>query len=106
MPQAEVLVPGSPSCNQLTMAGLSDGECQTVRLVPPGIPHGRCFAALLACKQPKLVPLALPCFAGLKTTMGKVLRDPLRSKCIDGLIGGSRLVLFDPDWNPANDKRE
>ena len=26
--------------------------------------------------------------------------------CGLNLVGGNRLVLFDPDWNPANDKRE
>lgn len=25
--------------------------------------------------------------------------------CGLNLVGGNRLVLFDPDWNPANDKQ-
>ena len=25
--------------------------------------------------------------------------------CGLNLIGGNRLILFDPDWNPANDKQ-
>ena len=33
------------------------------------------------------------------------ITSPLSSGCGLNLIGGNRLVLFDPDWNPAVDKQ-
>jgi SNF2 family DNA or RNA helicase len=56
------------------------------------------------------------CSIKRRTTMVEEFNDPksnlfcflLSSKaggCGLNLIGGNRLVLFDPDWNPANDKQ-
>lgn len=66
--------------------------------------------------SPSTHPQNVPCrhsnrsieWAGLCSVLQDEFVFLLSSKaggCGLNLIGGNRLVLFDPDWNPANDKQ-
>lgn len=64
-----------------------------------------------ACLPSPLL-FSLSCWAHFAACLTHFLQDEfvflLSSKaggCGLNLIGGNRLVLFDPDWNPANDKQ-
>lgn len=66
-------------------------------------PHGNLFAFLLSSKVTLIQERAVASGA-LKLLKRRSVAQA--GGCGLNLIGGNRLVLFDPDWNPANDKQD
>ncbi|KAK7283963.1 hypothetical protein RIF29_13713 [Crotalaria pallida] len=64
-------------------------------------PHLRLDGTISICKRQKLVN----CFNDPSKDEFVFLLSSKAGGCGLNLIGGNRLVLFDPDWNPANDKQ-
>ncbi|XP_061354468.1 protein CHROMATIN REMODELING 25 isoform X2 [Gastrolobium bilobum] len=64
-------------------------------------PHLRLDGTTSISKRQKLVN----CFNDLSKDEFVFLLSSKAGGCGLNLIGGNRLVLFDPDWNPANDKQ-
>ncbi|BAU00864.1 hypothetical protein VIGAN_10250000 [Vigna angularis var. angularis] len=64
-------------------------------------PHLRLDGSTSISKRQKLVN----CFNDLSKDEFVFLLSSKAGGCGLNLIGGNRLVLFDPDWNPANDKQ-
>lgn len=61
----------------------------------------RLDGTVTSTKRTKLVDI----FNDPKSQSFAFLLSSKAGGCGINLIGGNRLVLFDPDWNPANDKQ-
>ncbi|RVW61196.1 Protein chromatin remodeling 25 [Vitis vinifera] len=106
MPSGNILVPCQDSICWMTLSRLSLRQPDTLDL----------FAQL--CRERRYPYLRLDGTTSINKRQKLVNRfnDPLKDEfvfllsskaggCGLNLIGGNRLVLFDPDWNPANDKQ-
>lgn len=66
-----------------------------------GYPVLRLDGSTSISKRQKLVQR----FNDARDTQFVFLLSSKAGGCGLNLVGGNRLVLFDPDWNPANDKQ-
>lgn len=98
-------------------------KCKFPRLAPEPSPSGRCVVQTLdmfgmLCRQRGYPLLRLDGSTSMsnRQKLVKLFNDAsdnqfvflLSSKaggCGLNLVGGNRLILYDPDWNPATDKQ-